>query len=248
MGKFSKALRHLDVDKIKRKRIEEAAALKLKEEKSEEEKKYITSAMKKVKYDWRSETDSGADLREGMTTAAVMTQTYDSEGESNLAIIGTTDANSFGDPTSDTFSNGLRNTSLQPNGTGSGENGGFAIGDHLAFRGGSDSQPRWAVLKTIDSSKFTTMVISAIRGNDSNGGEDPDESGEELQVWYYDAAADDWRPLDTSPAGVTDGSISKTIIPLGSGTGTLRDWSIEIPEYACFIRQSILELNLIIME
>ena len=28
-------------------------------------------------------------------------------------------------------------------------------------------QPRWAILKPIDSSKFDTFVINAIRGNDN---------------------------------------------------------------------------------
>ncbi len=230
MGKFSKALRHLDVDKIKRKRIEEAAALKLEEEKLEEEKRYITSAMDAVKYDWRSKTDLGASLREGMTSSGMISQTYGAEGEANLETIETTVATAFSDPTSSEFPGGLKNTSIAGNGTGSGQDGGFAVGNHLAFRGGPDSQPRWAVLNPIDSTTFDTLKITAIRGNDSNGGEDPDYSGEELTVWYYDTTASDWRALNVSPDGVTSGS--NVIIPVGTDTADLRDWTIDIPDYA----------------
>ena len=83
MGKFSKALRHLDVDKIKRKRIEEAAALKLEEDKLEDEKRHVISTMEKVKYDWRSDDNSKNLLREKMTTSAVMSTHLGADHDDN---------------------------------------------------------------------------------------------------------------------------------------------------------------------
>ena len=85
-------------------------------------------------------------------------------------------------------------------------------------------------MNPIDSTTFDTLKITAIRGNDSNGGEDPDYSGEELTVWYYDTTASDWRALNVSPDGVTSGS--NVIIPVGTDTADLRDWTIDIPDYA----------------
>jgi len=96
---------------------------------------------------------------------------------------------------------------VRANGTGAGTNGGFAIGDHLRFGSGSQSfnNKRWEPSSTIDNTsqspimeqtsarmittksldlrKRQDVTFSVIRGNSSNGGENPDNN-EDFR-WYY---------------------------------------------------------------
>ena len=184
--------------------------------------------------DWRKEEKKrlGSDLHEKMGTTSVFSIAYNAEGEDvDIETIDTSIGGSFSDPSEIGYESGLRNTSIVSSGTGSGENGGFNVGqDYLSFRGTHETDPRWAVLNPINCT-YDQMVISAIRGNDTNGGEDPDEAGEELDVWYYDVLVADWRPLNQKPDGTTDSSVSKTIIPLGTSTSDVRDWTISLPDW-----------------
>ena len=80
MGKFSKIFHHIE-SKDLRNKYEQKKVAKIKEQKKLQEeiirnvkiKKYAASAMEQVKYNWRSTFDSGAALREGMTTSDVAT-------------------------------------------------------------------------------------------------------------------------------------------------------------------------------
>ncbi|AIX17738.1 hypothetical protein Syn7803C67_86 [Synechococcus phage ACG-2014b] len=74
----------------------------------------------------------------------------------------------------------LKSAGLVSNGTGAGSSGGFAIGNHYKLNG-SGSQ-RW-VRFDLDLRGVVTFDAEIIRGNDSNGGEDPDV-GEELRVYF----------------------------------------------------------------
>jgi len=172
--KFSKALRHIDIADVKKKHHEKVVARKIKEEIEREEQEYISSVMKQVKYNWRTH-DASAELREGMTTAdmTVSQLSAQEDGESDLASVDTTVATSFSDNTDrDAPPNGLRSTSLSSAGNGVGQSGGFNIGNHLKFSG--SQQPRWATLNAVDTSVSDTIIVSAIRGSDFNGGEIPD--------------------------------------------------------------------------
>jgi len=126
----------------------------------------------------------------------------------------------------------LNGVSIQPNGTGSGETGGFNIGQsYLGFVGTATS--RHAILTPIDSSDFDTMSINAIVGNDSNGGEDPDATNEELRLHYLESGGSSFKSISINPAGDQILSASAdVIIALGAGNGALQDFSINIPSHA----------------
>ena len=88
-------------------------------------------------------------------------------------------------------------------------------------------------LDPIDSSKFDTMVINAIVGNDSNGGEDPDEAGEELRLYYLEPGGSSFRSISVNPVGdqILPAN-ADVLIDLGAGTGSLQQFSINLPSYA----------------
>jgi hypothetical protein len=115
-------------------------------------------------------------------------------------------------------------TYIVASGTGTGSDGGFDLGqEYLQFdgngSGGSVStNPRYAKLKEIDSRGFDTITITAIRGNDANGGEDPDAADEDLKVWYQIGSA---APVEIG-----------IIVPVGSSSGELTNWSLAIPAAA----------------
>ena len=167
-------------------------------------------------------------VTEGMNTSNVFFTTLPSTGETDLETIDTDTSASFeGAGGNDAFDN----TTVRGSGSGSGSDGGFAIGSHLAFNG--DGQPRFAILKPIDSSKFDTLTINAIRGNDTNGGEDPDASGEELRLYYLEPGGSAFRSISITPNGDQAlGADSDVIIPLGSDDSGLIDYEIKLPSYA----------------
>ena len=167
-------------------------------------------------------------VTEGMNTGNVFFTTLPSTGEVDLETIPTQTSGSFEGVGSNSA---LENTVVKGSGSGSGSEGGFNIGNHLAFQG--DGQPRWAILKPIDSSKFDTISIKAIRGNDNNGGEDPEATGEELRLYYLPPGGDSFRSISVNPSGEqVHGADTDVIIPLGSTSDGLRNWEIALPSYA----------------
>ena len=92
MGNFSRALQHLDMKDVNRKRLKEIAAQKLKEQADAYEKKVIKEISKKYKSDWKRE------IYEGMTTANALTQTLPaSDLENVINDTPTTNADVFAD-------------------------------------------------------------------------------------------------------------------------------------------------------
>ena len=238
MSRFKKIRHHVNIKDVKKKHLDKVVARKIKEEIEREEQKYVSSVMKQVKYSWR-EYDVASELREGMTTANLtITQVpAQGEGEDSLATLDMSVADSFSDNTDrDAPPSGLKDTILTDGGTGTGSQGGFDIGPHVRFHG--NSQPRWATLNAVDTSASDTIILSAIRGSDFNGGEIPDLDNEALQLWYYDSPNKAWRPLNQNPLGVTDNTVNHIIIPnlpgeLGGGEfPSLRDWTLTLPSWA----------------
>jgi len=83
-------------------------------------------------------------------------------------------------------------TFLAQSGTGIGQGGGFNIGEHIKF--GSITNGRsfeWDV----DTTNATSITIRAIRGNDANGGEDPDTSSESLVLDRWNGTS--WVRINT---------------------------------------------------
>lgn len=85
-------------------------------------------------------------------------------------------------------------TSLSDSGTGVGDQGGFNIGRHIRFYGGTSNTNR-IVEWEFDNDVIDNITFSAIRGTDSNGGEDPDILNESLYLDYYDGSS--WVRIDT---------------------------------------------------
>jgi len=238
LGNFSRALQHLDMKDVKRKRLKEIAAQKLKEQADAYEKKVIKELSKKYKSDWKRE------IYEGMTTANALTQTLPaSDLENVINDTPITNADVFADgparfSTEDNFSyDAMVGTNIKSSGSGSGSDGGFNIGDHVAFDGtGSADGARWCILKAADTTKVDFMVIRAIVGNGSNGGETPDDEYEGLMLYYKNSDMDDYIPITYHPtlAGSDFKGGNQTIIPvnIGSYGDTLRDYYAPIPDYA----------------
>ena len=86
----------------------------------------------------------------------------------------------------------LSNTILSDTGTGTGTTGGFNIGRHIRFN--STNKPR-TVEFSLPNNINSSLTFEVIRGNDTNGGEDPDTVAESLYLEYYDGSS--WTSIDT---------------------------------------------------
>ena len=86
----------------------------------------------------------------------------------------------------------LSNTVLSDTGTGTGTTGGFNIGRHIRFN--STNKPR-TVEFSLPNDINSSLTFEVIRGNDTNGGEDPDTVAESLNLEYYDGSS--WTSIDT---------------------------------------------------
>ncbi len=236
MGKFSKIFHHIESKDLRNKHEQKKAAKIQEEKKKKEFKQYLVSTMETKKYNWR----------EGMTTSdvTVSKEIDPAPGDGEVSSLNAIDASSY-TATTGVFAPGDDlganvGTTIRTNGSGSGQDGGFNVGgNYLAFQGtGTDdsANSRFAVLSAVDSTDVDTLQIKAIVGNDSNGGEDPDENGEQLYVMYKTPAMDQAMFLIQKPDGsVPDGTdvTSDQIIPLGAApTSGLNDYSVSIPDYA----------------
>ena len=238
MSNFARVIHHIDMKDVKRKRLEEIAAKKLKEEKDRKEKELIKEISRKYKSDWKTE------LSEKMTTGAVFTTTIaPAEDDGTVNAIDVIDASSYSGTVTGMLGadekSGNTGSVIRDSGSGSGQDGGFNVGGkYLSFQGDgynvSGHAIRWAALSPIDSSRINSLTITAIVGNDSNGGEDPDASAEDLRLMYKTPSMDTFRLILFNPTGGVEGAIdSDIIIPLGaSGNSGLNNYSIEIPEWA----------------
>jgi len=233
LGNFARALHHLDMKDVKKKRLEKIAAQKLKEQKDAYEKKIIQEISKNYKSDWKRE------IYEGMTTVNALAQTLPASDLDNVINdTPTTSADVFDvAPARDPgFSyDAMVGTSIKSSGSGSGSDGGFDIGDHVAFDGtGSTGGARWCVLKAVDTTKVDFMVVSAIVGNGSNGGETPDDTDEGLMLYYKTTDMFDYIPITSHPTLSDFKGGSHVIIPvnIGSYGDTVRDHFVQIPDYA----------------
>ena len=86
----------------------------------------------------------------------------------------------------------LTNIFLTNSGTGTGATGGFNIGRHIRFN--SSTTPR-TVEFSLPNNINSSLTFEVIRGNDVNGGEDPDTTNESLYLEYYDGSS--WTSIDT---------------------------------------------------
>ena len=257
MGRFNKIFHHISTDEVKKKHQDNIDQLRIQEEKEIKLLEYTSSMMEKVKYDWRSEDNSKNLLREKMTTSSVMSTHLSADHEDNPGEETTIDASleaSFqdGPEQGSTERMMFKGVTIKNSGSGTGDNGGFNIGKHLAFSHNAnsdgsnyvDTSSRHALLAPIDARNADTITITAIRGNDSNGGELPDYTDEDLRLSWFNTNSTgtdggDWMSIDFENIGVRHNDVSPTIIPQvwgdsggydGDSPG-LRDWTITIPDY-----------------
>ena len=242
MGNFARALHHLDIKDVKRKRLEEIAAKKIKEQQDIKEKKIIKEISKKYKSDWKRE------IYEGMTTGNALSTVLPSEGEVAINTVDTIDSESYspvkmpvhigqegGVGDDGVFDSAFIGTVIRDSGTGNGSDGGFNVGGkYLAFQGtgAPNNNARFACLNPIDSTGVDTLTITAIVGNDTNGGEDPDLAAEYLGLLYKTPAMERAQILSVTPQTTFAGGDDKLIATPLSHDGGLNNYSITIPEYA----------------
>jgi len=81
--------------------------------------------------------------------------------------------------------NSFQNVGIENAGNGSDPDGGFDIGRHIIF--GRQSGGRQLRLY-LDLRNTSTLTFQIIKGNDSNGGEDPDNSNENLRIYFSGTA------------------------------------------------------------
>ena len=235
MSRYSRIFHHITVDDVKRKKRENIVLEKYNAEKEKREKEELRIEFEENKSDWRIELKEEETLQEQMlTTSDVFSYTVDAEPDVNLADIDTALANSF-TPNEQTFvpstdydpaygpagsaTDGMFNTVLASDGSGSGDSGGFDVGSsYLQFKGGypygSDVEApdsRFAALQPIDCLEMDTIIVTGIIGNGSNGGRNPTvgdygpaESDSVALCVYYSlpGVTEDMTPLSINPGGI----------------------------------------------
>ena len=252
-NRYSRIFHHISTDDLKRNReitIEKIEKVK----KIKEEERSIFEIFK---HDWRRE------LKEGMTSSDVFTTTIaPAEGDGTVTSVNPLDSANYnnldvnGNPVKmyahigqeggvgddGVYDSAFVGTVIRDSGSGTGSDGGFDVGgQYLAFQGTGtpNNNARFAQLGAIDSSQIDTLTITAIVGNDNNGGEDPDLIAECLFVKYKTPAMDRSQLLNVTPditLGHGDGVIIATPLDGQDGrsvnNGGLNNYSITIPDYA----------------
>ena len=251
MNRFSRVRHHVNMEDVKYKHQQKSAAKKI----EEEHNKRLEEVFEKQKHRWRD------GIFEGMTTAAVSTKTeapqedpvasFDASLEASFQS-GVDDFIFDGDTSGQDALNGVR---IRASGSGSGNSGGFNVGgNYLAFdqvgSSGGTSGGRHAILQPIDSTGVDKMTITAIVGDDTNGGSPPNNpnqvGNEALFVMYKHSDMrfsqgmgflpnTPGKPNDGRPTGfsLAQSLVYGDIIPVNGSKGPgLHQYSIEIPEYA----------------
>ena len=231
--KKKKLLRHLEVNDLKKTHqrcLDEQRALYLERKEREirklEEAIIIKELSEPYKSDWRSE------INEAMTSSEVLLTTLNPT-DAPLTTLDGGDAASFnndnGGPNLGSDNDGLSGCTIVSSGTGSGSSGGFNLGqNYLAFNQSSfddgdeagTQNLRFAVMAPMDASRATTLEVTAIVGNGSNGGDAP-ESGEDI-VLAYASGPNSFRTIQD------DQGNDIVVVPY-NGSGSLQTYSVTIP-------------------
>ena len=95
---------------------------------------------------------------------------------------------------------------IQDAGTGTGTTGGFA-GHGKYIKLGAASGNRWAITTRRDTTDSDTVRVYAIAGNDTNGGENPDNN-EDLKLYYRPQGVSQWQFISTIIYGGSNGGAS----------------------------------------
>ena len=210
----------LKCDWISELRVEEECIEKV------EEVRVNVKVPEKLKSNWRNE------LSEAMTTSGLIAVTLNPTDAPLTALDGGDTAsfnNDNGGPNLGSDNDGLSGCAVVSSGTGSGSNGGFNLGqNYLAFNQSSfddgdeagTQNLRFAVMAPMDASRATTLEVTAIVGNGSNGGDAP-ESGEDIVLAYASGA--------NASTTIQDDQGNDIVVVPYNGSGSLRTYSVTIP-------------------
>ena len=180
MNTYSRALRHISMKDVKQKHQKKLIEQKIQEEKKKEEEEYIASVMEEKKYDWREK------LNETMTSSGMFFTTLPATGDVDLTVT-SLDASGYEIDADVSFSSG----------TNSGFTGGFSSDNGIINLGGEGEYATGVVSNTFDFSTVDTVNITAIAGNNSNGGMLPTSS---LELYFFtdDDVSDGIQVIPTS--------------------------------------------------
>ena len=238
---MKRILRHVggkDFKKTHQRKLDEQRALYLERREKEIQEQQRIEEIKRLsspfKSDWRSEIDSNKmdEINEGMTTSGLIAVTLNPTDAPLTTLDGGNTAsfnNDNGGPNLGSDNDGLSGCAVVSSGTGSGSNGGFNLGqNYLAFNQSSfddgdeagTQNLRFAVMAPMDASRATTLEVTAIVGNGSNGGDAP-ESGEDIVLAYASGA--------NAFTTIQDDQGNDIVVVPYNGSGSLRTYSVTIP-------------------
>lgn len=203
MALYSKALKYIDMSRVKELREEKIVNKKIVEQRRNEIRQELLNAHNPEYSNWRHEVKN---LDENMTSSGLFQTTLQGQGDLDLIDVAT-DATSWPIESNNEASNSFGA------GSGSGTLGGFAsesgtmiqIGGETAWNSATTSSP-------MDLSRVDTIRVQAIAGNNSNGGIAPVG---DLEVYFYTADLN---------------SVSSTQVAVPKTATSLTNFEVTIPE------------------
>ena len=153
MSLYTRARKHIDMDRVKELREEKIKRKKIADEIEEQIREELRNLNSPEFSNWRW------DLDEGMTSSGLFQTTLPATGDVDLSIT-SMDASSFSSVEDVSFDSG----------TNSGFTGGFSADGGVMNFSGDVNYNTAAGTNALDLSKVDTVSISAIAGNNSNGG------------------------------------------------------------------------------
>lgn len=153
MNLYTRALKYIDMNRVKELREEKIKRKKIADEIEEQIREELRNLNSPEFSNWRW------DLDEGMTSSGLFQTTLPATGDVDLSIT-SMDASSFSSVEDVSFDSG----------TNSGFTGGFSADGGVMNFSGDVNYNTAASTNALDLSKVDTVSISAIAGNNSNGG------------------------------------------------------------------------------
>ena len=159
MSLYTKARKHIDMNRIKELREEKIERKKIAEEIREQIREELRNINSPEFSNWRYDID------EGMTTSDIFSTTLPATGDTDLAVT-SLNASSFFASADASFNSG----------TDSGLTGGFSADDGIINFSGDVDNSTSVLTNAVDLSQVDTVNISAIAGSNSNGGMVPNDN------------------------------------------------------------------------
>ena len=203
MAIYSRALKHIDMNRVKELREEKIENKRIIEQCRNEIRQELLNAHNPEYSNWRHEVQN---LDENMTSSGLFQTTLQGQGDIDLIDVAT-DAASWPIESNNEASNSFGS------GSGSGTLGGFASESGAMIQiGGETAWNSAATSSALDLSRVDTIRVQGIAGNNFNGGIAP---AEDLVVYFYTADLN---------------SFSSTQVAVPKTTTSLTNYEVTIPE------------------